>query len=163
MTGQLPIRARLTLWYSTVLALCLVAFAVMLWFSLRESLTSSKHAELEERIRSLQMVLAEQSGESGVSNETLREELNEFSSALPSDFSIHLSDSSGSSLFRTKAAQKGRAVERDEVIQAGGHKYHIKMAVSLEAVDEILLRLGRILLFSIPFAVLAASLGGYWL
>lgn len=163
MTSHLAIRTRLTLWYSTVLAMCLVAFGVTVWFSLRESLTSAKRVELEARVTSLRRVLSEQTLESGVSDGSLREELNEFGSALPSDFSVQLFDSSGSSLFRTQATQRSRSVEQVDTVRAGGRSYQIKMAASLEPVDQILLRLGRILLLSIPFAVLAASLGGFWL
>ncbi len=163
MTGNLAIRTRLTLLYSTVLAICLVAFGAMLWFSLRESLVSSKQEELEVRATSLRAVLSEQSSDRNASEGSLREELIEFGSALPSDFSVEVRDLGGPSLFRTKSTPRNRSVEQIETVQAGGRSYQIKMAMSLEPVDQILLRLSRILLFSIPFAVLAASLGGLWL
>lgn len=163
MTRNLAIRTRLTLLYSTVLALCLVAFGLVVWFSLRESLTSAKRLELEGRVTSLRRVLSEQTLESSISDGSLREELTEFSSGLPSDVSVQLSDSGGYSIFRTEATPSARSVEQVEIVQARGRSYQIKMTASLEPVDQILLRLSRILLFSIPFAVLASSLGGLFL
>ena len=163
MTRRLPIRARLTLWYSTVLALCLVAFGMTIWFSLHQSLISAKHSELEARLRSLRTFLIEQSAKSGVTNEAIREEVSEFSAGLPSEYSVDLSDSAGSSLFRTSSRRDSHTVVRDEILAAGDRTFRIRIAVSLEAEDAMLQRLGRILVLSVPLALLAASVGGYWL
>ena len=86
------IRARLTLWYTAVLALCLVAFGATLWLTLRESLVTAKRAELEDRVRGFRQMFLEHAAEPDASSEALREEAGEYSVALPADFTVRLWD-----------------------------------------------------------------------
>ena len=163
MTPRLPIGARLTLWYSIVLVLCLVAFGETVWLGLRQSLMAARRTELEERISSLRAVLQQPEEPPSQGADSLTEEVSEFSNALPSGFSIRLLDLSNTLLFQSKSSRPVRTLEREESVQAGTRRLKIKMSLSLEPVDEILRRLSRILFLSIPVALLAASTGGYWL
>ena len=161
MTRSLPIRARLTIWYSAVLALCLVAFGVTVWFGLRANLVSAKQAELDERFANLRTVLLEES-QTREAGETVRDDLADFGATLPSEFSAQVSDSGGA-VFRVNQRSFRRSLQRDGTLAVDGRRYGLRLAASLDVIDEFLLRLKRILQFVIPFAVLVATLGGYWL
>ena len=161
MTRFLPIRARLTIWYSAVLALCLIAFGVTVWFGLRASLVSARQAELDERFANLRTVLLEES-QTREAGETVRDDAMDFSATLPPDFSVQVSDSGGAVFGMTDHRFK-HSLQRDGTLQLDGHSYGLRLVASLEIIDELLLRLKRILQFAIPFAVLVAAAGGYWL
>ena len=163
MMSGLPIRARLTLWYSIVLALCLAAFGATVWLGLRQSLMAARQTELEERMAGLRAVLEEWNEQPGQAAESLGEEVGEFCKALPSGFLVRVLGPANAVLFRSGPARPGRALEREDTLAAKTGKLSFKMAAPLESVDELLRRLGRILLLSIPLALLAASAGGYWL
>lgn len=163
MMHKLPIRARLTLWYSIVLALCLAAFGATVWLGLRQSLTAARQTELQERLSSLHAVLQQLEEAPSEGPDSLAEEISEFSKAFPSGFSVRLLDVSNALLFQSNSSHSVRDLEGEKSVQTGTRKLKIKMSLSLEPVDEILRRLSHILFLSIPMAILAASWGGYWL
>jgi two-component system, OmpR family, heavy metal sensor histidine kinase CusS len=164
MTERLPIGARLTLWYSIVLVLCLTAFGFTVWFGLRQNLVDSRQRELKERVASLRGLLGQLERprrRPWIVN--LREEVSEFSNALPSGFEIQIFDSENNQLFQSESLHAARTLDADESFVVGARKLRIRMALSLDPVDETLRRLTHILFLSFPLAILAAAGGGYWL
>ena len=157
----MPIRVRLTIWYSSALALCLIAFGVIVWFGLRANLVSARQAELDERFANLRTVLLEES-QTRDSDETASDDVIDYGATLPSDFSLRMSGSDGSAFQSNDHAFK-HSLQRDGSLELDGHFYGLTLSASLEVMDEFLLRLRRILLFAIPFAILVTTLGGYWL
>ena len=161
MRRSLPIRARLTIWYSGLFALCLIAFGVTVWIGLRANLTSAKQTELDERFANLRSVLLAES-QTREAGETMRDDVMDFGATLPSDFSAQVSDPGGA-VFRVNDHSFKSSLRRDGTLEVDGHSYGLRLVASLEMNDELLRRLKRILEFAIPFAVLVATLGGYWL
>ena len=163
MMDRMSIRARLTVWYSTVLVLCLLAFGATVWLGLRQSLLEARQAELHDRITSLR-TLIEQLGNAPTDGpDSLTEEVSEFSKVLPAGLSVWLQDSSNTVLFQPKSSPSARAVEGTEFVRSGTRILKVRMSLALMPDDEILKRLSHILFWSIPLAILAASAGGYWL
>ncbi len=158
-----PVRVRLTLWYSLVLALCLGAFGATVWLGLRQSLIAARQAELQDRVSSFRDVLLHLEVPPTEETESLAEEVSEFSAALPAGFSIRLLDASNSVLYQSKSFGAIPGLEAEDSVKVGTEVVTFKMYLSLEPVDEILQRLFRILLLSIPLVLLVASCGGYWL
>lgn len=161
MTRSLPIRVRLTIWYSAALALCLIAFGVIVWFGLRANLVSARQAEVDERFTNLRTVLSEES-QTRDSGETVRDDVIDFSATLPSDFSLQFSGSDGS-VFHSHHHPFKHSLQRDGALVLDGHRYGLRLVASLELMDEFLLRLQHIFQFAIPFAILMTTVGGYWL
>ena len=163
MMRGVSIRARLTLWFSFVLVLCLVAFGVTVWFGLRQSLLETRQAELQERMNSLRGVLQAIPEAPAEGADGLADEVSEFSKASPSGFSLWLRDASNAVIFQSPSSPSARVLEREESARAGTLALTIRMSLSLAPDDEILARLSHILFWSIPLAILAASCCGYWL
>lgn len=163
MIAPLPIRARLTLWYSTVVVLCLAAFGTTIWIGLRQSLTAARQVELQERMGSLRAVLQQFEDQAHAKQENLQEEIEEFAKALPADFSLRVLDPWKALLYAPDSSRARRVLEREEVLQTEGRSLTLKMSVSLEPVDEILRQFSHIIFLSIPLALIVASVGGHWL
>jgi signal transduction histidine kinase len=160
---SLPVRVRLTIWYSLVLALCLGAFGATVWVGLRQSLITARQAELSSRIGSLRAVLQNLEEFPSEGTDNLAEEVSEFSRALPKGTSIRLLDASNSVIYQSNSFDTVRSLESEGSVKTGNRVIRIKMYLSLEPVDEILQRLNGILLLSIALVLVVASGGGYWL
>jgi two-component system, OmpR family, heavy metal sensor histidine kinase CusS len=162
MIERQPIRVRLMLWYSVVLAFSLVVFAGIIWVGLRQSLVTSRASALDGRMSALQAYLTRQD-EPALGFDEAKEELGEFATALSADFALRLLDASGSVLYSSATSLSGRHLQQTLPVSAACKGCQIEMSISLAPVDEILGRLNRILAISIPLALLVASVGGYWM
>src|ERR1700685_1083783 len=80
MMRRQSIRFRLTVWYAAVLTAGLALFGGLLWLSLRHQLMAGIDRGLEGPPSRFESYFRSESGESGVN---LRDELEEFSQALP--------------------------------------------------------------------------------
>src|SRR5579872_4631437 len=74
------IRFRLTVWYAAVLIAGLALFGGLLWISLRHQLMANIDQELQGRANRFENFFRSESAETGVD---VRDELKEFSQALP--------------------------------------------------------------------------------
>ena len=86
------IRFRLTVWYAAVLTAGLALFGVLLWVSLRHQLLADIDQDLDGRASRFESYFRNESAKSGVD---LRDELEEFSQALPPTSYVILRGSNG--------------------------------------------------------------------
>lgn len=163
MIKRLPIGVRLTIWYSLVLAVALLCFSSVVWLGLRNSLIAARRSELSEGMRQVEGVLRETAGHREVPAATIREELEEFSLALPSDVTLRVWDSSGGTVFVSGDRVPADRLQDTGVFGDGARRLRFEVSVSLDGTNDILNRLLHIFLLSAPVVLLGAGAGGYWL
>ena len=177
---RLPIRIRLTLWYSGVLLLVLVAFGAAMYFSFRASLETSIDVELQDRLRGVTRYV--QTDLPRFQRERLWHEFEE-SAQLRPDEMLQVSDRAGW-IFQSRSIQmlqlaapppgapggvttavlQGIPVRiRTATVRVNGKDYSVQLATALGPPYNALTGFLRALLGFIPLLVLAASGGGYLL
>ena len=174
--ARVSIGLRLTLWYSTVLALALSLFAVSVWLVAQHRLFESVDATLSQRAAAVVAVLTEVDPK-----DTVLEELTEYARVTPEGYLLAVRDETGNELLSTRGIslpwQKAVAGNKFETLTiknrdyrmlvvaepAGGHRYEILAATSLYGVETLLHGFRNLLLAMAPLVLLAATLGGYWL
>ena len=166
MIGQQPFGTRLLVWYVAVMMASLLIFAGVVRVGLRRNLMASREDALGEHLQALRRYVTDD-GKFSPRQAKIREEATEFSQTLPADCRFSILDSSGAVLY--SSGQFGADVlssgvtERASELNIAGRVWRIQMSLSLRPVAETLRRLDVILGFSIPVALLVASLGGYWM
>jgi len=177
---SLPIRIRLTIWYSGVLLLVLLAFGVAMYFSFRASLEASVDLDLEDRLRGVTRYI--QSDLPRFPRARLWHEFEE-SLQLRPDEMLQISDRLGW-VFQSRSMQalhlgapagavSGRAMTailegvpvriRTAAVSVNGEVYRVQLAMPLGPPYEALTGFVHAMFGLIPLLVLAASGGGYWL
>jgi signal transduction histidine kinase len=158
------IHFRLTAWYAVVLAAALGLFGGLIWLSLRARLLSEVDEDLASQARSFQAFVQTEALE--VSGDQLKEEIGEFSQALPPSGFLEVRDAEGRALFRYPIRLRGsmpeyRTVSRD--ITAAGRPLHFEIGTSLRSIRHTLDLLSILLLALSPVVIAIACLGGAWL
>ncbi|MFL6351455.1 MAG: sensor histidine kinase [Bryobacteraceae bacterium] len=181
MKREISIHYRLMAWYALVLAAGLFVFAGLVWISLRHTLMQEADQELGNRAHSFELFLKSELAE--VPAPPLKEELEEFSRALPSlsylqvrslDGALTFSypenssaplvrDSSFRSTYTNVSSHQHnyRALHREIATQSG--PYAIEIGVSLDRIHHVLNLLQTIFAWLIPAVILVACLGSIWL
>ncbi|MBV8572754.1 MAG: HAMP domain-containing histidine kinase [Acidobacteriaceae bacterium] len=175
---QSSIRFRLTAWYSLALGAGLALFGVSVWASMRESLLSDVNRTLAERAHSVQLFVNHELREPDVQ---LREELDEYSHALPPGTFMRVAEASGSVVFESREkfpwpAFSGLSAVSQHPVWRGQHylvvvtpavidgrEWSIFLAAPLAETDYLLNRLRFLLLLLSPLVFALATLGGLWL
>jgi heavy metal sensor kinase len=170
-----PIRIRLALWYSAVLAFSLSLFALVAFEELRRSLLSAVDDELRDRTNGFRL-LAQHDADDFVDH------------LLPhvgSQDLLQLANADGGWTFRTTAMARAdvpmafgplgeerfsSAVTKDGPlrllttgVEIGGHVYRLQVAQPMAEYERAVKHLGFTLLVAAPLFLIAASLGGYWM
>lgn len=176
---QWPIRIRLALWYSLVLAAGLIFFGVGIWLIVSHSFRDSLDKNLTEDAKGVTTVLQSESGFGRPRH--LREELTEYASAAPDGNLMEVRDSQGGQILASKTvslgaedashpagfgvqtAASGRYRTFTSTTSVNGITYRFLVAVPLDPTEATLRRVRLVLLWSIPAVLLMASLGGYWI
>ncbi len=159
------IRFRLTVWYALVLLTMLALSGSALWFALRQSMIHELDEDLASRAGQLENYVAHETGE-GLSAAQLRDELDEFSQALPRSSRLQLRGSQG---FVFDYPPAGRPVRNDGVrslhrsFVAGAQTFNLDLSASLHDIGHTLRLLQILLLSLLPLVIGAATLGGAWL
>ncbi|HXW57253.1 MAG TPA: heavy metal sensor histidine kinase [Candidatus Cybelea sp.] len=173
----LSIGARLTAWYSLMLALLLGLFGALAYFAISRSMRTTIDAELQQRLRAVRDIIAEDAP-SGLP--ALEDEFRELVDSQGAGSRLRVSYQDGSIIFaqadiangvqpkspaRLFSARLGEAPFRllRESVEVGGVKYDIEVAVSTEDFDHSLERFRAMLYALGPLFLLLAALGGYWL
>lgn len=155
------IRFRLTVWYAAVLTAGLALFGGLLWFSLRHQLMADIDQDLDGRASRFESYFQIESAKPGVD---LRDELEEFSQALPPTSYVILRGPNGFFFAYPKESAQAvpvRMLERQFTFN--GQTFDLDVGAPTTDVSYVLDEL-RILLFSlIPVVIIIASLGGVWL
>jgi hypothetical protein len=177
---RLPIRIRLTLWYSGVLLLVLVAFGAGMYFSYRGSLEQSIDIDLKDHLSGVEQFM--RSEFQRFPRARLWHEFDENVQLRPDEM-LQISDRLGW-VFQSRSIQKLQlppngpqmsSASRTMVLQGvpvriqtaslvvNGESYQVQLAAALGPPYIALRRFLRVLVAFIPLLVLAASGGGYWL
>jgi len=174
----MSIGVRLTLWYTSMLALGLALFAAAIWIATERSFMASVDETLAERSRGMATVI---NTEYKPAPKDFQEELNEYANATPEGYLIAVRDESGKEILSADglalpwpAAIEGRTF-RDVSIGGRhyrtlavsetirGHKYDVLVGMSLASIEDLLRRVRYLLLAVAPLVLLLTSVGGYWL
>ena len=176
----LPIRIRLTLWYSGVLLLILLAFGVAMFFSFRASLEAAVDLDLEDRLQGVTQYI--QTDLPRFPRSRLWHEFEESQQLRPDEL-LQISDRFGW-VFQSRSIQAlqlappgaGRAVGvrtavlsgvpvriRTAAITVNDEAYRVQLGAPLGPPYKALTGFLRAMIGLIPLLILAASGGGYWL
>ena len=158
---KLSIRARLALWFSAVVLVCLAAAGAMVWAALRQSILSGVERDLQGRVAGLSRILQIESG--GGEPDLVRLELEEYAAGMTSEQSLTCWQENERVLFTFPAAPHRRFLFTRGTVNLNGHPYVLELGMSLEPMYRTLRLLGLIMLVSVPVMMLLASGGGWWL
>ncbi|MFN7640479.1 MAG: sensor histidine kinase [bacterium] len=160
---QWTINVRLTAWYSLMLAIGLIVFSAVVWLGLRSSLISALQAELRDQLVKAESVLHEAIDHRDPPVAAIREEVEEFSHALPSGFYNRVRNQDGGTVFATSDRAPSEGLHESRIVLMGLRRLRLEMSVSLASTENILQRLLTVFLIASPVILLSAGLGGYWL
>ena len=176
--AQLPIRIRLTVWYSLVLLAALTLFGWGIWVAARHTLMASVDTALVEQAKGVATVLRNELDPAQPGQ--LEEELGEYADATPEGNLIEVRDSAGRQILSSKVVSLHHAAQASNVfgtqagggaryrtyastVRAKGQAFQILVGAPLRGTEDILRRLRILLLWLAPGVLLIASLGGYWM
>lgn len=157
------IGARLTLWYSLVLLAGLALFGGGVWIVVRHSLIANLDEALQAQARGVSTVLQTEYEPGQPAH--LHEELSEYADATPQGNLIEVRDPHGQLIIGDGAALRNPEHYRIRLtaVVLDGRPYRILVALPLKPTELILRELRNVLLGAIPFVLLIASAGGYWM
>jgi two-component system, OmpR family, heavy metal sensor histidine kinase CusS len=168
----------LTLWYSAVLAISLVAFATTVWFAMRGSLLHAVDNHLTDQSAGLARFLAAEA--STADTAVVEMEAREYAASLSGDQILRVWDYNGR-LLLTWPEAIGDASQTTDVgfhrwsfhdrelrsfqrmVSLGGKGYRVELGISLQEVKSTLTHLRSVLLACIPMVLALAAAGGWWL
>jgi heavy metal sensor kinase len=174
------IGARLTAWYSLMLALSLGLFGGLAYFAIRQSIRTTIDAELEQRIRAVRDIIA-QDAPSGIG--ALNDEFSELVDSEGAGSLLRVAYGNGSVIYASPRFETG-IEPRGEVtaarpftgrinhmrfrllrqtVHVAGATYDIEAAMSTQEFDRSLERFRAMLYAAGPLFLVLAALGGHWL
>jgi heavy metal sensor kinase len=177
----LPIRIRLTAWYSGILFVMLLVFGAITARSLREAIHRGVDYDLEARLSGLKQFM--QSQMPRYPRERLPHQFEEHV-LRPGGEMLQVADSSGNWIFRSESIRglhldaadetgTARAVTlmvqgapfrvRSAAVRVNSETYYVRLATALEPSYLALDGFRKLALALIPLMVFAAAAGGYWL
>jgi heavy metal sensor kinase len=174
------IRMRLTLWYSLILALSLSLFGGGAYFAMRHSIYDTVDTELRQRVGGIRGIISENAPRGGTE---LDEEFHEFAAGQGEKARLRVVDATGHVLFASPGMEsptsreisgKAQHAFNDKIgrehfrvlrdtIEAAGNRYEVTVAASTKELGEALERFRKVLYLAVPFFLLLAALGGYWM
>jgi heavy metal sensor kinase len=179
---SLPIRWRLTLWYSGILLTVLLAFGAIIDVGASAAVNGGLDYDLETRLTGLESFMQKQIPR--LPRARLAHTFEEHVALRPGGEMMQIADSQQNWIFRSEsiiglnlpAAGKssparattqilqGVAIRvRAAVVPVNGEAYYVQLATAAGPSYLALDRFRRLLLALIPAMVFAASAGGYWL
>jgi heavy metal sensor kinase len=179
---SLPIRTRLTVWYSGILFVMLLVFGAITEVSLREAIHHGADYDLEARLNGLREFM--QSHVPRCPRERLPHLFEEHVVLRPGGEMMQVADSSRNWIFRSESIRglhldaegetgTARAVTlvvqgapyrvRSATVRVNSETYYVRLATAMEPSYVALDGFRRLSLALIPFMVFAAAAGGYWL
>ena len=177
MLRRLPIRVRLTIWYSLFLAAALILFTIVAIWMMRHSINVTVDEQLAEEARAVQALV------NGASTPALRDQVRAHAELQAGSSLIQVLDESGEFIYRSPRLQAlhlpvrypqkkkfmtvkpGGEPMRVYAIQAtsDGRTFTIQVAEDMDDYLEALQRYRLLLWMGIPAILFAATLGGHWM
>jgi len=179
------IRFRLTAWYTLVLALALLGFAVFSSFAVSWLLFHVVDEELEDRAEGVHKFLREQTA--SLSVEEIRDEFKEHSVLGPGGDLFQVCDAKGVWLYRSASLEDAdvpiekpdqlppagigvsRRVKQTSVrflsrpVAVSGKTYTVQVGALTGDIEEGLVRFRQALVVLVPLVLGIAALGGWWM
>ena len=179
------IRARLTVWFAAMLGAILIVLSGATWWALRDSV----HDTIDDNLASRVDAVARFLNEPGTSEsfEELREDLREYVLLDPGWNLFRIRDAQGVQLFRSEAfdvqaiaaipatPQAPSRAYQDLVMRGQpvrlltsratvrGQPFIVEVAWPVGEWREVMDQFGWAVLLIVPFGILAAAAGGYWI
>jgi heavy metal sensor kinase len=182
--SKLPIRLRLAAWYSAVVGLTLIVFALGMYLAIQSAIHLAIDNELANRMNGIHRFLWRhlpwQSGKE------LLQEFQEHSGLTPGGDLYQVLDAQHRWVYQPTAMRtlslaseipdssrprRYETVKRNERlirvltanVEVDGRQYTVQVATVITAFYEVLQRLRWLALFVIPVIILSSGFGGYWL
>ena len=176
---SLPLRVRITTWYSAVLAIGFSFLGLIAFYVMRGSIHETVDENLQDQIQGVRELI-ERTAPRGRAE--LRRELDQDEQIRAGSDLLQVSDPAGNWVYRSgtmaqygpATAESGTSVTTQQPngvplrvmtlpVRAGGETYIVQLAYPLDDFYEALDRFRRVLFLSSPLLLLLASVGGYWL
>jgi heavy metal sensor kinase len=178
---SLSLRARLTAWYFVVVALSFLLFGVVALYDMDRSIVDVVDGALQERANAIR-ALMQRKLVSGSRTE-LEDELREHSGLSSTNELMQVADGNGQWLYRSRslvshvvplptgklpAATTGRFEGlllrvRSERLTLQGQQFSIQVATPMHEFHEAVERFRSLLIVAVPFLLIFATSGGYFL
>ncbi|MBZ5607849.1 MAG: heavy metal sensor histidine kinase [Acidobacteriia bacterium] len=173
------IRARLTMWYSLMLAAGLILFGGGVWFIVSHSLMHALDDTLAAQAQGVLTVISTEFDPAHPQH--LDEELREYTDATPEGKLTEIRDPQGRAIvssqtvalartdaslsdgFGVQTANSARYRTFTTTAVAAGGRYRILVATPLDPTEATLHRARTLMLWALPAVLLIASAGGYWI
>ena len=176
----LPIRLKLTAWYSAVLLVTFILFGFVAFFGMRRGIEISVDEGLRDQLRGISELMRNVFPEG---RQRLQDELREHSDLRAGEDFSQVSDESGHWLFRSRLmgrfdipreGTQGLSYYNRQAkglplrvlaseVKVGGQRYLVQVAAPMDDFDDALNRFKWVLLFFSPLLLVLASAGGYWM
>jgi heavy metal sensor kinase len=175
----LSIRARLTLWYFSVLALTFILFSLVAFYAMRRSIYTAVDRELHHSADGIaDIIRGFQPGEEGELPDKLQELGREraagdylqaesdnaswsYYSAAMEHLNVPFASGNGEIFSLRRGGIHLRLISA--AVDASGRRYQILVGTRMDDYDEALRRLASILFVCVPALLVLASLVGYWM
>ena len=176
----LPLRIRLTIWYSLIFAVSLGIFSSAAYFAMSHSIRSAVDAGLQRRVAGIRGIIASTAPE-GLA--ALKDELNEFDEGQGNGGRLRLADSSGRLIYASPGIgslwMRGdlelhshpfyAEIHREQFrilrapVEANGRPTKLKWPLTRKISISRSTVLERLLYLGVPLFLALRTLGGYWM
>jgi heavy metal sensor kinase len=176
----LPIRAKLTAWYSIIMAVSLCVFGMAADLLMKNGIHSTANEGLQQRIEGVRSIITEE-GPNGAA--ALTDEFREYSDGQGKRGRLRVADSVGKVIFLSPGAEFLATAVKDtgpsspyltringesfrilhDTINVGGASYDVLVATAMDDFERAVDRFELALSFAVPVFLVIAALGGYWL
>lgn len=177
---SLSIGARLTIWYSLILALSLCLFGAIAYFAMSHSIRANIDPSLRQRVRAVRDIIQEDAP-SGLA--ALQDEFRELADSEGAEARLRVAYADGATIFASPDMQAAREPRRaqdathpftarignaryrflQDRVGVRGAQYDVEVASSMQDYDRALERFRIVMYSAAPAFLILAALGGYWL
>ncbi len=177
---SLSIGARLTAWYSLILALSLCLFSAIAYFAMSQSIRTTIDSGLGQRIQAVRDIIKEDAP-NGLA--ALQDEFRELADSEGAGARLRVAYDGGTVIYASPDLQEPQEPRRAQSIprpftakisdarfrfqrertEVGGARYDVEVASSMQDFDRALQRFRVVLYSAAPAFLILAALGGYWL
>jgi heavy metal sensor kinase len=176
----IPIRARLAGWYSLIMAVSLCVFGLAADFAMKSSIHLTVDEGLRHSIEGVRNIIAEE-GPHG--RDALVDEFREYADGQGERGRIRVADSTGEVIYLSPDAEFAAAARKEvgpnseyltriggesfrishDTITVDGASYDVVVATAMNDFERAVDHFELALSFAVPFFLVIAALGGYWL
>jgi heavy metal sensor kinase len=177
---SLPIGARLTVWYSLMLALSLCVFGAVAHLSMSHSIMVTVDEQLQQHLQAVRDIIKDNAA-AGVP--ALRDEFSEFADSLGKGSRLRVAYHDGSIIYASPDMQRevepaqSPAASRQvyafmggtrfslvhQTVAVKGVQYDVEVASSMKVFDRSIERSRHLLYWAGPIFLILAALVGHWL